>query len=304
VKPWESASDYSQLTKELEEWEALVPPRHRWSLNNLRGHKAEFLDLAYLSQVMVVRISNIVIRRIYLEDILSKMGASASDHSVPEFWTRMSHELFANVCSLHESFDTWFSLRSADEGIPSIVVFSVYICGSLASYLWKWPQLCPKLAGRAEPIVIRSLEVLAALMVHLPHVSKWLHALQRIAVPLQRRDAADYLSQSGGPTSSTATVQVDAQDMATSGLATVSTALVGSVTSPKDFEANIAFQANLEKQFTGIGQSESTQFHYPPPPADNYVSWPTQQVGGVTSLDSNTGYSFDEELMRLLAGDL
>ncbi|KUJ10420.1 uncharacterized protein LY89DRAFT_562387, partial [Mollisia scopiformis] len=190
IKPWEENSEYSQLTRSLKEWEEKVTPRHRWSLINLRGHKAEGLDLAYLSQVMVVRINNIVIRRIYLEDILqSKLGTSSSEYSMPDFWTQMSHELFTNVYSLHESFDTWFSLRSPDEGIPSIVVFCVYICGSLASYLWKWPQLCPELAEGAEAILNRSLEVLAALVDRLPRVSKWLNALQSLAVPIQNQSA-------------------------------------------------------------------------------------------------------------------
>ncbi|RDW91689.1 hypothetical protein BP5796_02854 [Coleophoma crateriformis] len=172
VKPWESKSEYSQLTIMLKEWEEKVPERHRWSLINLRGHKAECLDLAYLSQVMVVRINNIVIRRIYLEDILeSKLGKSP-EYGSPEFWDQMSRELFTNVYSLHESFDAWFSLRAPDEGIPSIVVFCVYICGSLALHLWKWPQLCPELADMAEAVLNRSLEVLAALIDQLPHASR------------------------------------------------------------------------------------------------------------------------------------
>jgi len=187
IKPWEQSSEYSQLTRALRDWEEVVPPRHRWSLINFRGHKAEGLDLAYLSQVMVVRICNIVIRRIYLEDILASTSDTlCSEYSVPEFWTQMSHELFTNVCTLHDSFDTWFSLRSADEGIPSMVVFCVYICGSLASYLWKWAQLCPQLADSDEAILKRSLEVLTALEDNLPQVSKWLQALQKIAAPSHR----------------------------------------------------------------------------------------------------------------------
>lgn len=307
VKPWERASEYSQMTKMLKDWEEHVPMRHRWSLINLRGHKAEFLDLAYLSQTMVVRINNIVIRRIYLEDILeSRLGTSSSEYAVPEFWTQMSHELFTNVYNLHEQFDTWFKLRSADEGIPSIVVFSVYICGSLASYLWKWPQLCPQLAEGAEGILNRSLEVLAALMDRLPHVSKWLHALQKIAVPLQARGAMEghalqpeesfaALSTLGQSVEIRQTVPRADQLSTQTTNGFIKTRLPGDRTSNQlntQLDTH-CYGYNNHSHFTPslIGDDMSRNESYPRA---------GEGVGGMSSLDFNSGYSFDEELMRLL----
>jgi hypothetical protein len=67
-KPWESQSDYFQLTQTLKEWEKNVPVLHHWSVGNFRGYKATFLDRAYLSEVIVTRLSNIIIRRIYLNE--------------------------------------------------------------------------------------------------------------------------------------------------------------------------------------------------------------------------------------------
>ena len=63
---------------------------------------------------------------------------------------------------------------------PAIVVFSVYMCGSLMSYLWKFPQLCPQLAPRAEQLVFKSLNVLTDLHQAWPACARWQQSLQQI----------------------------------------------------------------------------------------------------------------------------
>lgn len=320
VKPWERASEYSQLTKTLKDWEELVPARHRWSLMNLRGHKAEFLDLAYLSQVMVVRINNIVIRRIYLEDILeSKLGTTSSDYDVPEFWTQMSYELFTNVYSLHESFDTWFSLRTDDEGIPSIVVFCVYICGSLASYLWKWPQLCPQLADGAEAILNRSLVVLNALMDRLPHVQKWLHALQKISLPLksktatyQHRGCEQREEAIVAPSYPPAASQAPHNLISESGTGrnnrretSNSNVFTSKVSAANAHDPSRLAQVHVHTHYRGRDQDNNGVFPFDSALDDMQWSMTSDSrhvegLGGIGSLDLNSGYNFDEELMRLL----
>jgi hypothetical protein len=65
----------------------------------------------------------------------------------------MSHELFTNVLSLHEEINAYLAQRSPVEDFPPILAFCVYICGSLASHLWRCPDLCPRLALRAENVL-------------------------------------------------------------------------------------------------------------------------------------------------------
>ncbi|RDW60578.1 hypothetical protein BP6252_11961 [Coleophoma cylindrospora] len=316
VKPWESKSEYSQLTTMLKEWEEKVPERHRWSLINLRGHKAEYLDLAYLSQVMVVRINNIVIRRIYLEDILeSKVGTSPSEYGLPEFWDQMSHELFTNVHSLHESIDAWFSLRAPDEGIPSIVVFCVYICGSLASHLWKWPQLCPELADMAEAILNRSLEVLAALIDQLPHASRWLSALRKSSVLRMPRNISDCHEQ-----------PLQTETGFGSSMATIPTRDIENQTSQVDrrlkerqvdhHTAHAAGPDDPQRASCDNRRAKHRLFNYDPersslPQFNSSTitddislvmenSRTVDGVYGISGLESSLGYDLDDELMHFL----
>lgn len=199
ARPWEPGSEYQTLTQELRTFEDEMPERHRWSLWNLRGWKAEQMHLSYLAVVMVLRVSNIVERRIYLDEILSSInhplddgatvspkttrgggGAAAPDH----FWRTMADELFGNVYELHEQIDAFYAMRTRDEGFPAILVFCVYICGSLASYLWRYPQLCPRVARKAEEMSLRSVQVLGSLHRAWPTSTRWNQGLQQIASPI------------------------------------------------------------------------------------------------------------------------
>lgn len=189
TEPWEPASEYQALTRELRRFEEEMPERHRWSLWNLRGWRDEQLHLAYLTIVMVLRVSNIVERRIYLDEILLSVNdphgaVSPRTRGAPEgFWAAMSGELFANVLELAEQIGAFAAARSRDEGFPAILVFCVYICGSLASYLWRYPQLCPRAAGRAEEVSLRCVRVLDDLHRAWPTSTRWNQGLQQIASP-------------------------------------------------------------------------------------------------------------------------
>lgn len=223
TEPWEPGSEYQVLTQELRRFEAEMPERHRWSTWNLRGWRSEGLHLAYLAVVMVLRVSNIVERRIYLDEILlsanSGRGSSAggaettavsssnstkttANSAAPPdgFWRAMSDELFAGVVELHEQIDAFAALRvnnsgrggAHGEGFPAILVFCVYICGSLASYLWRYPQLCPRVAGDAEAISLRCLQVLGDLHRAWPTSTRWQQGLQQIASPLSSSSSSSF----------------------------------------------------------------------------------------------------------------
>ena len=130
---------------------------------------------------MVIRLSNIVIRRVYLEDIMNAMTNQViSNNTPPQFWQQVSMELFSNVMELHEQIEAFFSLRSHDEGFPAILVFCIYTCGSLAYYLSRWPQLCPHFSKRGAHILERSMEILQMMSGAWPVAMRWQQALTRV----------------------------------------------------------------------------------------------------------------------------
>jgi hypothetical protein len=174
-QPWDSRSDYALLSTSLRIWEERLPRRHLWSIWNLRGYKAEGLDLAYLAIVMVLRLSNIILRGSFIENIKNQ---NRNDGAPENFWANLSTELFENVLTLHEQIDAFFSLRSQDQGFPALITFCVYVCGSLANHLRKRPEICPKLAPGVENTVSKSLEVLSDLQHAWPLARRWREALE------------------------------------------------------------------------------------------------------------------------------
>lgn len=183
LSPWEPDCHYQRISETLREWEDNIPVQHRWSAWNLRGFKAENIDLAYLSIVTITRLNNIVLRRTYLKSIVSHLLESSgpSEPALAKFWEQMSYELFTNVSDLYEAIDVWFSLRSAEDGFPAMLAFCTYICGSLACYLYKWPRLCPRVSPSAAKIVHRSLEVLSTFEDKWSTASEWANILRKVA---------------------------------------------------------------------------------------------------------------------------
>lgn len=203
--PWDVEGEFQKMLAEMRDWEAQLPPMHTFSVWNLRGWKSECLHIAYLTTTMVVRLSNIVARRVYLREMLAHltdeppdqtldatMGHAASPVAAPttssaappDFWERTSFELFYNVWELHQQIDAYFNMKSPGEGFPEILVFCVYMCGSLSSYLWRYPALCPRFGEKGEKMAQRCLEVLGALHDAWPTSSNWQKGLQQIATPL------------------------------------------------------------------------------------------------------------------------
>ncbi|KAJ0328213.1 hypothetical protein COL922a_013319 [Colletotrichum nupharicola] len=67
ANPWDPASEYAIMAKQLMNWEHQLPADHRWSMMLLKGHKTLGEDLAYLGVTMITKLCNIVLRRAYLD---------------------------------------------------------------------------------------------------------------------------------------------------------------------------------------------------------------------------------------------
>lgn len=180
--------DYDKLSMALLQFEKEVPPQHSWSVWNLQGFKIEGLDLAYLSAVMVLRLSNIILRRSYLHDTLyahrsremtgnNNVGHLQNENDMPESSSAVAEQLFDNMLILHEQITAFFEHRSPEQGYPALIVFCVYVCGSLANHLRQQSQLCPRVAPQAAGILHKSTQGLSDLQSAWPLAKSWYLAL-------------------------------------------------------------------------------------------------------------------------------
>ncbi|WVW85959.1 hypothetical protein I302_107997 [Kwoniella bestiolae CBS 10118] len=179
VGVWSPASQ--SLLTALQDFEASLPVKHRFSLTNLRGMMVEGLDLAFLSITLITRLSNIVIRRLYLPSMAAAIdpdGPTEGSLESRHFWQTMANDMIMNSEQLLSQVETFFSMRSVHLGFPPIMVFGVYMCGNVWSYLRKWPELCLGRANTAERSYERCVEILSQLSDSWPLASTWHVALK------------------------------------------------------------------------------------------------------------------------------
>ncbi|KAI0147174.1 hypothetical protein GGR57DRAFT_262298 [Xylariaceae sp. FL1272] len=176
------------LSQTLASFEAGLSPQHSWSVWNLRAHKVEGLDLAYLSVAMVLRLSNVILRRSYLHDVLSARhspdGVALSARADPS--SPVLDELFDNMLTMDEQIVAFFEHKSPDQGYPALIVFCVYVCGSLANNLCQQPHICPRIAPQAVRILKNSIQGLETLQDAWPLARRWYQALYQASEPVLR----------------------------------------------------------------------------------------------------------------------
>ncbi|KAF2792017.1 hypothetical protein K505DRAFT_350908 [Melanomma pulvis-pyrius CBS 109.77] len=182
------SSEYINMATVLKRFEDKLPVQHKWSIWSLKVWKDLGFELAYLSIVMMIRLGNILMRRMYLENIKASIPDNLSTSSGNEgpsgFWKTVSEELFENVFELYQQIEASFTMRSQTEGYPAILVFPIYVCGSLALNLWQCPQLCSRLADKAASMLTRCLQVIEELQHAWPMARRWQEGLQQAATPL------------------------------------------------------------------------------------------------------------------------
>ncbi|KAK0709294.1 hypothetical protein B0T26DRAFT_622099, partial [Lasiosphaeria miniovina] len=166
------AGDYARLAGELAGFERDLPAQHAWSVWNLRAFKLEGQDLAFLSTVMILRLSNVILRRSHLDGLLNaaaRSGTASDDRA----WQPVAGQLYADMLVLHEQISAFFAHRAPAHGYPALVVFCAYVCGSLANRLHRQPQLCVAVAPQALAVLRSSVRGLASLHVAWPFAQRW-----------------------------------------------------------------------------------------------------------------------------------
>ena len=88
-----------------------------------------------------MNLSKIVLRRVYLVPMAQAIDADVPvPHEERAFWQRMADDMVHTSETLLHDVDTVFAVRSPQLGFPPIQVFGIAMCGSVFSYLLKWPE--------------------------------------------------------------------------------------------------------------------------------------------------------------------
>ncbi|KAI2639312.1 hypothetical protein GGS21DRAFT_548686 [Xylaria nigripes] len=186
-RPQDEDSEYAKLDRRLRDFERDLPPEHAFGRILLGGYRHFQEDLAYLSLTGCVRLCHIVLRKVYLSEMIRH---SHGDPTNPEtkFYQDMADDLFLNVRVLYEQIDAHFDNGTPIESLGSqMAAFIIYSCGLLASYLVKFPRLDVKHVGNdlqaaqaeGRMIYARSLGILRGYSHTWPLANAWANGLEK-----------------------------------------------------------------------------------------------------------------------------
>ncbi|KAK8024040.1 hypothetical protein PG993_012106 [Apiospora rasikravindrae] len=182
--PNDTGSDYAKIANQLAEFEDNLPKNQAYDDLFLAGYRKKNEDLAYLSACATLRLSNIVLRKAYLGDVIRSLKGHHSGLGVHILHT-ITNELFDNVYHLYRQIHAQFgdSDRPLEEMVGSqMAAFCVYSCGLLLSYLVKYPGLYQNSESKKyEPpkqMYDRIIGILEEAQAIWPLASSWLNGLK------------------------------------------------------------------------------------------------------------------------------
>ncbi|TRX94031.1 hypothetical protein FHL15_005109 [Xylaria flabelliformis] len=186
-RPQDEDSEFAKLNRRLRDWERDLPPEHAFGRILLGGYRHYEEDLAYLSLTGCLRLCHIVLRKVYMSEMIRHAQGDPSNPEV-RFYQNMSNDLFCNVRVLYEQIDAHFEDGTPIESLGSqMAAFIIYSCGLLASYLVKFPQLDVQHVGNdlqaaqaeGRTIYARSLGILRAYSHTWPLAAAWANGLEK-----------------------------------------------------------------------------------------------------------------------------
>ncbi|KAK8005188.1 hypothetical protein PG990_011225 [Apiospora arundinis] len=182
-QPNDMNSEYAKIRKQLADFEEQLPQDHTFNPLYLPGYQKENEDLAYLSACATLRLSNIVLRKAYLGDMIRLLKNPHGPEA--RILRAIAKELFDNVYQLYAQIHAQFNDmdRPLEEMVGSqMAAFCVYSCGLLISYLVKFPKLYQSDMKKDTPtpreMYAYIIDVLEKAQAIWPLASSWLAGLK------------------------------------------------------------------------------------------------------------------------------
>lgn len=158
--PWRPDSEFVEMSRELQTWEATLTNRQVWSPTNLLAYQSKNLDLGYRCIFLIFHLSHIVLRRSYLPMMARDVQTSTTsgfraDVPPPMYWENLVHEMFGHALKVIDLVKSWVPTMPFSRGSTPMMVrvtlalaviicsitpqgFAIFMSGSVLSYLKRW----------------------------------------------------------------------------------------------------------------------------------------------------------------------
>ncbi|KAI5476187.1 hypothetical protein MNV49_000348 [Pseudohyphozyma bogoriensis] len=321
--PWAVDSDFAILDQELSDWWDKLPSTHRWSPQNLRGMRTQGLDLGYLEITVMHHLSGIVLRRGFLGNVAGAIDQDSSEEvtqAPPHFWSNVGREMVQGSLNLIEAVEEFCTLRSPKLGVPPILIFAIYVVGTVFSYLSRWPKFCPELASQAAPKLQSCLHVLSELREVWPMADCWHDVLfnsvaestnaskgfKAAALLDQSRDKIDGIYRHSGQSTSSLATSLSPNAASPQLLPSPSSASAPTPPIPSPIPVSLSTPSNPTLPSLGSTDLLHQALSAGPPPVPGYDPWAAGSglppMHSLTDLGFTPG--FENDLLAFTQGGL
>ncbi|SCV71222.1 BQ2448_2810 [Microbotryum intermedium] len=180
--PWHCDGEYTTLRLELYQWEGQLPPRHRWSQDNLNHWRDKKQDLAFFVTNATLRLSHMVLYRLQVP-LVASLGVYDPQYqnslaerdlqlalSFVELVDMMAKEAFEAITYA----DVFFSTRSRSDGYSPFILYIVFVAGDIALYIHKFSILVDSVyTTKAEAMLTKCLDLLRGAVTAWPVAARW-----------------------------------------------------------------------------------------------------------------------------------
>ncbi|KAJ1335717.1 DNA binding [Microdochium nivale] len=182
----------AELLRRLEEWDQNRPLDQAFAASLLPGYRNQFLDLAYLETNATFRLCHVVLRKMYLDDMIRRSPNSPPLSEDDTMIHRgMIKDLFIQIRHLYQILNARFEHGAVEDRVGSAATcFQLYTVGIMATYLWNCPYLDGQVAitnlpahdgvrDEALRMYARVARLLQACRVVWPVAESWLEDMEK-----------------------------------------------------------------------------------------------------------------------------
>ncbi|SCZ99572.1 BZ3500_MvSof-1268-A1-R1_Chr3-1g06111 [Microbotryum saponariae] len=166
---WKSETEFSELRLELDQWEAHLPPAHRWSRNNLKHWREQKQDLAFFATNSTLKLAYMSLHRLEVSLLASTAGVYDSQYQTslvdrdvhtPLSWARITEMMTNEAFEAIAYAKLFFSTRGPRSGCPPFLFYNVFVAAEIALYVLKCQCFDDFYAARAEATFTTGLDIL------------------------------------------------------------------------------------------------------------------------------------------------
>ncbi|KAL8276437.1 hypothetical protein RQP46_011139 [Phenoliferia psychrophenolica] len=177
--------EYLRLVASVDAWRASLSPRLRYSDACLQGHLNRKHDMPFIFINLVGLGTDVLLRRVFLPSFAASFSNQLDPHRLA--WQTAISEMYDSAFEILKIAATYSSMGGKTHFTP-LMGFTVFLAGSMLSYLLHRPWFSPAHAEHALPLIHDALGILHDLCPLWAMASDWETSLRQVVEMNPQKD--------------------------------------------------------------------------------------------------------------------